>query len=504
MANNLFSRFVGRLFGPEIQRRVSLAVKALDDRRDRLLSRPKETFPRDRRGYDRDEVLEDALDAWRTNPLARRIVELTSQYVVGGGVGIESPHEGTHKFLREWWDNRLNRMNSRCFEWCDELSRSGNLFIIITTDPVGMSYVRAIPAFDILEIETAENDVEQEMAVIEKPTLGTPGGNGGGSKIGEGRRWEAYDGLGTSSGDLPNEDGEFPTVILHYAVNRPVGGKWGESDLGPLLSWLSRYAAWLEDRARLNRYRNTFLFWVKAHFNSAAERQARQAELNANPPSPGSILLTDDTETWSVLSSNLQAFEAGEDGLALKKMVAVGSGNPLHFLAEPEGATRTTAESAGGPTFRHYEQRQEYFLFLLEDLARIVVSRRAAVDRHVSRRAEISLKGTDISARDNAALATAATTIAAAFTRLRSLSLIDDAELLRMVYRFCGEVVDVEEMLARGKAAPEWPANPAKMLPRSPTGGDGEQNPTTPDAPGIKTKPIEVDPITGEPTGIDR
>ncbi len=136
---SLFSRFVGRVFGSEIERRVSLAVRALDDARDRLLSKPKETFPRDRRGYDRDEVLADALDAWRTNPLARRIVELTSQYVVGGGVGIESAHEGTHKFLREWWNNRLNRMNSRCFEWCDELSRSGNLFIVLTTDPVGMS-----------------------------------------------------------------------------------------------------------------------------------------------------------------------------------------------------------------------------------------------------------------------------------------------------------------------------------------------------------------------------
>ena len=60
-----------RLFGNEIQNQISLAVRALDDSRDRMVSRS--TFPRDRHGYDRDEVLEDALEAWRVNPLARRV-----------------------------------------------------------------------------------------------------------------------------------------------------------------------------------------------------------------------------------------------------------------------------------------------------------------------------------------------------------------------------------------------------------------------------------------------
>ncbi len=76
-------------------------------------------------------------------------------------------------------------------------------------------------------------------------------------------------------------------------------------------------------------------------------------------------------ETWSVIQPNLASQEAGEDGLAIKRMIAAGAGLPLHFLAEPESATRTTAESAGGPTFRHFEQRQRHFLWMLSDLARI-------------------------------------------------------------------------------------------------------------------------------------
>jgi hypothetical protein len=168
---SLFSRIVDRLFGAEIERRVSLAVRALDDSRDRLLY--KSTYPRDRHGYDRDEVLQDALTAWRVNPLARRIVGLTTQYVVGGGIGVEAKHERTHKFIRKWWDHALNRMTVRMYEWCDELTRAGELFLVLTTDAAGMSYLRAIPAADIQDIETAENDLEQEIWIYEKPELGT-------------------------------------------------------------------------------------------------------------------------------------------------------------------------------------------------------------------------------------------------------------------------------------------------------------------------------------------
>ena len=72
--------------------------------------------------------------------------------------------------------------------------------------------------------------------------------------------------------------------MLHYTINRPVGAQWGESDLAPVLKWLSRYSGWLEDRARLNRFRNSFLFVVKAPFISEEDRKPRQANLAAHPP----------------------------------------------------------------------------------------------------------------------------------------------------------------------------------------------------------------------------
>jgi hypothetical protein len=70
--------------------------------------------------------------------------------------------------------------------------------------------------------------------------------------------------------------------------------------------------------------------------------------------------------------------------------------------------------------------------------------------------ANIKVTGADISARDNAALAQAAAQVAAAWADLRARRVIDDAELLRMVYKFAGELVDVPELLARGEQTSEF------------------------------------------------
>jgi len=261
--------------------------------------------------------------------------------------------------------------------------------------------------------------------------------------------WTAYD----PRSDQRDAAGAFKPEMLHYAINRPAGAQWGESDLAPVLRWLSRYAAWLEDRARLNHFRTAFLYVVRARFTSEADRRSRQSALNTTPPSPGSILVTDENEAWDTLNPRLESGDSGQDGLAIKKMIAAGAGIPLHFLAELEGSTRTTAEAAGGPTFRHFEQRQRFFLWLLTDLLRAVVYRRSLVDAHISRRAEVSLNGADISARDNVSLSLAASNINNVLQTARDRTLIDDAEFLRLLYRFSGESVEVPEMLARGKAA---------------------------------------------------
>ena len=383
--------------------------------------------PRDRHLYDRLQVMDDCLDAWRFNPLARRIIELTTQYVTGGGMQLNCADLRAREFLLGFWRHPLNHIDARLGELSDELARSGNLFLLLSTDAGGMSYLRAVPSADIERISSQPNDVEQELSYHTRPDIN-----------GVSISYPAYD---------PLEDSpEMPPVMLHYAVNRPVGAQWGESDLAPVLRWLSRYASWLEDRVRLNRFRNAFMYVVKSRFASENARAARQSQLTATPPASGSILVTDESEEWSVIAPRLEALDASTDGLAIKKMIAAGVGLPLHFLAEPESSTRTTAEASGGPTLRRFEQRQRALRWILEDVLRAALRRAARADASLNPEAHFQVQAGDISARDNGALAEAGSKAAAVAQELYAQGLIDKAELLRLVYRFLGEGGEYVEM----------------------------------------------------------
>lgn len=374
------------------------------------------SYYRDRYDYDRQTILSECLRAWRINPLARRIVKLMSMFIVGEGIEVKSDHKATNEYLSMWWSHPLNRLGRHCVSYCDEATRSGNLFFLCTPDNNnGMLYVRAVPADQIDEIITADNDIQQELAYKPTDQFKDP--------------WPAFD-----------RTLEQPFFMLHYAYNQPVGVSWGEPDLAPMLPWLGRYATWLEDRARLNRYRNAFIYVVNGKYVDRAAQMARQRELQANPPPPGTILVTGQDEVWSVINPQLDSKDAGEDGLALKKMIALGAGVPTHYLAEPESSTRTTAEAAGTPTFRGLEQTQQFFLDILTEIAVIAVQHRKLFDRRVNPTSEIEAVGPDITERDNSNLALAVSRVYPTFSEIFDRGGIDEEELMRIVYRMAGEI----------------------------------------------------------------
>jgi len=404
---------------------------------------------RDRADYDRDKIFEECLRAWRVNPLARRIVKMITAFVVGKkGISLSSPHAATNKFLQAWYSDPLNNFRKNIKRWMDEQTRTGNLFFLFTVDKVtGMSHVRAVPAEMIKEIQTTENDIEQETFYIPKDLGASP--------------WVAFN---------PLEEQE--TFMVHYAVNQPVGVPWGEPDLAPLLVWLGRYASWLEDRVRLNRFRSVFMYVVKGKYKNTTERKAREMEINANPPKPGSVLVTDDSEQWDTLAAQLDAFDATTDGLNIKKMISAGTPFPLHYLAEPESATRTTAEAAGTPTFRSLEDTQDDFFNVIGSLAKIAAIVRKKYDRRVNPDAGIEVSGADITERDNATLALAFSRVYGPLSDMFDRQMVEAEEVLRLSYRMAGEVYEPTGQVTgirRPLKAVAPPAAPSEPEPGEPS-----------------------------------
>ena len=199
----MIEQLIERIAGPVIERRVALAVKQNDAAWALLVDRS--AGPADAPFGERQETLADALEAWRVNALARRIVGLTTDYVVGAGVEVDSATPWIDAWVKRFWMHPKNRMPLRITGLCDELTRSGELFPVLSTNRVdGMSYIRAVPARQIMAVRTQDGDYETALAFhqVDPAGLGL-----------EGRTWLAFD---NPDRELVRRSRE---IRLHLAVN---------------------------------------------------------------------------------------------------------------------------------------------------------------------------------------------------------------------------------------------------------------------------------------------
>ena len=124
--------------------------------------------PLDRSWAELSGQFSDALETWRKNPLARRIIGLTSSYVVGDGITLTSAYGPLKRYLAQWWSDPKNLMDLRLTALSDELARAGELFIVLHFNRAdGMSYVRTVPASLIDGIKWAPGDYEEETSYHE-------------------------------------------------------------------------------------------------------------------------------------------------------------------------------------------------------------------------------------------------------------------------------------------------------------------------------------------------
>jgi hypothetical protein len=383
--------------------------------------------PHDYSSAETQKIYTDALEAWRKNPIAWRIIGITTDYVIGDKIIISSTHRRLDKFINAFWNHPKNRMDLRLEPLCDELSRSGDLFIVLFRNTAdGMSYLRLITKDRIKKIDVADNDWETELAYHEL------------LESGQTRVWYSPNHPAAEDADA---------VVLHYAVNRPAGALLGESDLTTMLPWLQRYSRMLEDRVRLHWAMRAFLWMVTV----PSEKVAAKTEQYRMPPDSGSIIVKDREEDWSAVSPDLKGADASHDMRAVRGMIDAGSGYPPHWRGEAADSNLATATAMQAPTERHLMRRQDYFVFIIEDIlvqayrrAVLLGTERPLPMDEYSRLFTISVP--DVSRNDNEMLARAAKDLAATYQTLETQMPGRSKQLSRLmtqlVLRFAGQPQD--------------------------------------------------------------
>ena len=383
--------------------------------------------PHERSIGEYQKLYDDALAAWRKNPIAKRIVDITTDFVVGDGITLSAEGQALNRFVTRWWHHPQNNMDLRVADLCDELARAGDLFISLHRNPEdGISYARPVPKDLIVDVETAANDWEREIAYYEAQPIGDP------------RKWLS-----------PHHPAaaDSQQVMLHYAVNRVIGASLGESDLASMLVWLRRYSHMLEDRVRLHWAVRAFLWMVTVPTKLVDAKK----EMYSSPPESGTVIVKDHEEHWSPVTPLLRAGDAANDLKAVKRMASTASGFPPHWMSDPENINLATAQAMTEPAVRHLRRRQLYVRHLLQDMAYWSALRAWQIGKLRARpeRARISVELPDISRGDNLRLASAARQLAAATRAMREQmgagrSPTFERLTLALMMRFLGEPLNMK------------------------------------------------------------
>lgn len=366
------------------------------------------------------ENLNNATLAYRTNPLAYRLVALAVDHVLGDGMKLVASDPEIQRELSAWWNHPLNNLDVRQFDMLTALMLDGELFVSEHVNPYDLSsYLRLVPAALIDRIETNPDDLEDELRFHQTAQPMTPDTlmRMPSALQAEGRWWDA-------------------TEMVHFAVNRPAGVVRGQSDLAPLLPWLRRYRDWLLDRVRLNKYRTAFLWHVTL---TGADRRAviaRQNEL-AEPPNPGSIIVSNEKEVWTAVQPDIKASDVEQDGLALRLMIAAGAGVPLFWLAEAEHTARGTAGEMAEPTLRHFRQRQLYFGWAMRRLAVRALHRRGLTAVTLG---DVTAEFSELDQEDTSAVGANLGYVAQAIQLAQQSGWVDADEAAELWAHFVGEL----------------------------------------------------------------
>lgn len=331
------------------------------------------------------------------NPLIKRAVELRIAYIWGQGVSItakangdEASEQDVNAVVQGFLDDAGTKRvlsSAAAHETCERtLSTDGQMFFALYTDPLyGRVQPRSVPLAEVEDIICNPDD-RSEPWYYKRTSWGTeilPVGLGAAASR-EVRRTVYHPAATYQPKSKPRTiDGNlvrWDAPIMHLAVNRLDGWKFGIGDAYAAIPWARAYKDFLEDWLRLAKALSRFAWRAQAKGRNKDQVRAKLSQAPAAQPLTGAPQYAGAT----YIAPEGQGLEAipkagatidSDSGRPAAAMVASGMGLPVTMLLGDPGVTgaRATAETLDTPTERTMEGRQNVWADFLRSLIDYVI-----------------------------------------------------------------------------------------------------------------------------------
>ncbi len=371
-----------RFFSSEINKIAAERVirEAEDDSGWRSLS----VYQRDLPQVTHEKQLKVAFWLYRHNPIAKRIIEVIQDFVIGPGIQFSASETSVEETLRNFWNDPHNSWELKQFQRISELFLFGEqIYQAFVNEANGHVRLGYIDPLNVEKIILDDDNPEIAKAIKLKNREGT-------LKV-----------IRTDDDPFSETYGRLVGDVFLFQVNKVSNSSRGVSELFTLADWLDAYDQFVFQALERANFLTTFIWDITIEGATDDECRVKALQLQQNPPKPGSFRVHNERTKWEAVSPDLSGVDLEQYTKVLRAIIQAGSGVPEHWLGTGEYITRATAQAMGEPTFRRLQAKQRYVRSMFEFMFRFVIDQ-AVIAGTLSPNQDLSftIKMPEISRRD--------------------------------------------------------------------------------------------------------
>lgn len=307
------------------------------------------------------------------NPLVGRAVNLRISYIWGSGVEINARNseddngQDINAVVQAFLDDPLNRAAFTSGQAREEneraLATDGNVFLVLVTSPLsGRVQVRSVPFTQVNDIIRNPDDAD-DVWYIRRTSTTAKLEISDGQLVTVPQTTTVYHPTVTyrprqRPKTLNGAEVRWDQPIVHVAVNRLDGWKYGIGDVYSAVAWARGYSEFLQDWAKLVKALSSIAFKATAKNAKGAAQVRSSLGAGTGDGSPGTVV-QGQGQTFEAVNKSGASIDANS-GRPLAAMVASATDLPVTMLLADPGVTgaRAVAETLDAPTHLLMEMRR--------------------------------------------------------------------------------------------------------------------------------------------------
>lgn len=309
---------------------------------------------RDLTPLQQERALEIAWFLYEQNPLAKRLITLMTDLVVGGGISVEAEDERVQAVIDRVWTGRINHLQVRAREFHNALGITGELVLPVAANPVtgGLALGYLDPAQVEAIIPLPDNILVADRIRLKDDRLS-----------GQPARELRIVRENPLTGRLEGE-------VFYKGINKLPNSLRGRPDLLAYADWIDMYDQFMLSEVERIQLQSAFVWDLK--MEGADEKKIRERLAALPQPRPGQVFGHNEKETLEARTPDLKAADRSQAGRMLLTHIVGSFGFPLTYFGFTD-SNHATIEGQNDVMLRTPASRQLEYQAFLELIVRYAI-----------------------------------------------------------------------------------------------------------------------------------